>query len=85
MIDNDLDEDDGGSGLDPVLAVLIAQLRRNGTLSNADLDNMRRRLIESDRENLADAINVVLFSDLIDDPYERRAHIHSIDGGKTEG
>ena len=73
--------DHTGSGLDPVLSVLIAQLRRNGTLSNADLDNMRRRLLESDRPEHADAIAGVLLSDMIDDPHERRASIHAIDGG----
>lgn len=71
-----------GTGLDPVLSVLIAQLRRNGTLSNADLDNMRRRLIEADRPHLAEAIAGVILSDMIDDPGQRRASIHVIaDGG----
>jgi hypothetical protein len=77
-------DDDTGSGLDPVLSVLIAQLRRNGTLSNTDIDNMQRRLIESDRADLADAITVVLFSDMIDDPGERRASIHVLDGGNSK-
>lgn len=72
-----------GTGIDPVLSVLIAQLRRNGLLSNADLDNMRRRLIDADRAHLADAISGVILSDLIDDPYERRATIHAIDGGNA--
>ena len=78
-------DDEDGTGLDPVLAVLIGQLSRNGTLTTTDLDNMKRRLIESDREDLATAINGVLLSDMIDDPHERRASIHVIpDGGNSE-
>lgn len=75
-----------GTGLDPVLSVLIAQLRRGGVLSNADLDNMKRRLIEANRPHLADAIDGVILSDIIDAPYERRATIHVIpDGGNADG
>lgn len=70
--------------LDPVLAVLIAQLSRNGTLTAADRENMCRRLIEGGQPELAQAINAVILSDLIDDPAERRASIHLIsDGGNT--
>lgn len=79
MSDNDI----GGTGLDPVTEVLIAQLRRNGTLSNADLANMKRRLIEGGNPDLAEAITWLLFSDAIDDPELRRAGIHSIDGGNV--
>lgn len=81
MSDNDI----GGTGLDPVMEVLIAQLRRNGTLSNADLANMKRRLIEGGNPDLAEAITWLLFSDAIDDPELRRASIHSLDGGNGEG
>lgn len=70
--------------LDPVLAVLIAQLSRNGTLSATDRENMCRRLIEGGNPELALAINAAIMSDLIDDPSERRAAIHLIsDGGNT--
>lgn len=73
--------DIGGTGLDPVMEVLIAQLRRNGTLSNSDIANMKRRLIEGGNPDLAEAITWLLFSDAIDDPELRRASIHSLDGG----
>lgn len=70
--------------IDPVLAVLIAQLVRNGTLSPADTDTMKRRLIEAGDDDLATEINMVLLSDMIDDPDERRASIHVIsDGGNA--
>jgi hypothetical protein len=72
--------------IDPVLAVLIAQLHRNGALDSIDLANMKRRLIESDREDLATDIDGVILSDLIDDPGNRRASIHVLpDGGNERG
>lgn len=69
--------------LDPVMAVLIAQLARNGALSPADLDNMKRRLTEGGDGDLAHDVNMTLLSDILDDPEERRASIHLIrpDGG----
>lgn len=76
----------GDTGLDPVMEVLIAQLRRNGLLSGADITNMRRRLIEGGRRDLADGLAGVILSDMIDDPQARRASIHAIpDGCKDEG
>lgn len=69
--------------LDPVMSVLLAQLSRNGILSPADLDNMKRRLIEGGDDDLAHEVNMALLSDVLDDPEERRASIHVIrsDGG----
>lgn len=64
--------------LDPVMAVLIAQLSRNGILTPADLDNMKRRLIEGGDDDLAHDLNMTLLSDILDDPEERRASIHLI-------
>lgn len=64
--------------IDPVLAVLIAQLSRNGTLTPADLDTMKRRLIEGGDDDLALEVDMVLLSEVIDDPLERRASIHVI-------
>lgn len=73
-----------GTGLDPVLEVLIAQLHRNGALSTTDLTNMKRRLIEGDLPDLASAINGVVLSDMIDDPEERRASFYAVpDGGNA--
>lgn len=77
------DSANGGTGLDPVMEVLIAQLRRNGALTTADLDSMKRRLIEGDRPDLARGIDGVILSDIFDDPDMRRATIHGIDGGKA--
>ena len=77
------DSANGGTGLDPVMEVLIAQLRRNGALTTADLDTMKRRLIEGDRPDLAHGIDGVILSDICDDPDTRRAPIHGIDGGKA--
>jgi hypothetical protein len=71
--------------LGSLLAVLIAQLSRNGALSPADFDTMKRRLIEGGDEPVADAIDGVLLSDMLDDPDRRRASIHSIDGGNDAG
>ena len=68
-----------------LMAVLIAQLARNGGLSPADLDTMKRRLIEGDDEPVVDAIDGVLLSDMLDDPDRRRASIHAIDGGNDKG
>ena len=65
------------------MEVLIAQLRRNGALTTADLDTMKRRLIEGDRPDLAHGIDGVILSDICDDPDTRRATIHGIDGGKA--
>ncbi len=69
--------------LDPVLAVLIAQLARTGILTPADLDTMKRRLIEGGDDDLAHEVNMALLSDILDDPEERRASIHVLrpDGG----
>jgi hypothetical protein len=71
--------------LGSLMAVLIAQLARNGVLSSADLDTMKRRLIEGDDEAVAAAIDGVLLSDMLDDPDRRRASIHAIDGGNDGG
>lgn len=65
----------------PVLEVLLAQLIRNGTLTAVDLETMKRRLIEGDTPDEADAINGIILSDLIDDPATRRATLYPIDGG----
>lgn len=69
--------------LDPVMAVLLAQLSRTGILTPADFDTMKRRLIEGGDEDLAHEVNMALLSDITDDPQERRASIHAIrpDGG----
>lgn len=73
--------------LDPVMAVLLAQLSRTGILTPADFDTMKRRLIEGGDGDLAHEINMALLSDIIDDPEERRASIHLIhpDGGNGTG
>jgi hypothetical protein len=68
-----------------LMAVLIAQLARSKVLSPADLDTMKRRLIEGDDGDVANAIDGVLLSDMLDDPDRRRASIHSIDGGNDAG
>ncbi|ABD27166.1 hypothetical protein Saro_2730 [Novosphingobium aromaticivorans DSM 12444] len=64
--------------LGSLLAVLIAQLQRNGVLTPDDFDTMKRRLIEGDDEVVADAITGVLLSDIIDEPQRRRATMHVI-------
>jgi hypothetical protein len=69
--------------LGSLMAVLIAQLQRNGTLRPDDFDLMKRRLIEGGDEDVAAAIESVLLSDMIDDPARRRATIHALDGGNT--
>ena len=76
-----MQDSDEGTGIDPVLAVLIAQLHRNGILTGPDVANMQRRLIEGDNEALAEGLMGVILSDMVDDPGRRRASIHSIDGG----
>jgi hypothetical protein len=77
--------DDEGTGIDPVLAVLIAQLHRNGTITGADVANMQRRLIEGGNEALANGLTGVILSDMIDDPGRRRASLHVLrDGGNSE-
>lgn len=81
LIVDDLTKDQLGS----LLAVLMAQLHRNGTLGPDDFDTMKRRLIEGGDEPVASAIDSVLLSDMIDDPDRRRATLHSIDGGNLEG
>lgn len=73
-----------GTGLDPVLAVLIAQLLDNGTLDEQDIGNMSRRLHEGDDGDLAEGLFGVMLSAAIDQPQGRRAAIHSIDGGKSD-
>lgn len=64
--------------LGSLMAVLIAQLQRNGTLDAGDFDLMKRRLIEGGDEAVAAAIDGVLLSDMIDDPDRRRATMHVI-------
>jgi hypothetical protein len=73
--------DQGGTGADRLMEVLIAQLHRNGTLSGPDISNMKRRLTEAGHEHLADTLGMIVLSDMIDDPGERRASLHAIDGG----
>ncbi|WP_310533127.1 hypothetical protein [Novosphingobium sp.] len=77
-----MQDSDEGTGIDPVLAVLIAQLHRNGTLDSADVANMQRRLIEGGNETLADGLAGVILSDMIDDPAMRRASIHVLPDGE---
>lgn len=73
---------DSGTGIDPVLAVLIAQLIDNGTLDGEDIANMARRLEEGDDQDLAMGLMGVALSAAIDQPENRRASIHVIsDGG----
>jgi len=67
-----------------LMAVLIAQLSRNGALEPEDFDTMRRRLIEVGDEEVATAIDSTLLSDMIDDPGRRRATMHVIDGGNPD-
>lgn len=67
--------------MDPVLAVLIAQLIDNGTIDGGDIANMSRRLHEGGDSDLADALYGVMLSAMIDKPGGRRAAIHAIDGG----
>lgn len=78
-----------GTGLDPVLAVLIAQMIDNGTLDGEDIANMARRLHEGDDGDLAMALYGVMMSAMIDQPENRRAAIHVISdnhgGGNPEG
>ncbi|NBC37363.1 hypothetical protein GTZ99_12460 [Novosphingobium sp. FSY-8] len=74
--------------LGSLMAVLIAQLSRNKVLSPEDFDMMKGRLIDGGDEEVADAIDSVLLSDMLGDPERRRASIHAIrpaDGGKSEG
>lgn len=71
----------GGTGADPLLEVLVAQLVRNGTLQRSDIGNMARRLDEGGDEGAAMALRMIVLSDEIDDPKERRAALYSIDGG----
>lgn len=70
-----------GTGLDPVLAVLIAQLIDNGTLDPEDISNMMRRLEEGGDNDLALGLFGVMLSAELDQPEHRRAMIHAIDGG----
>lgn len=64
--------------LGSLMAVLFAQLQRNGTLNPNDFDTMRRRLMDGGDAEVAHALNEVLLSDFIDDPDRRRASIHVI-------
>lgn len=66
--------------LGSLLAVLIAQLQRNGVLGPNDFDTMRRRLIDGGDAEVAHSLNEVLLSDFIDDPDRRRASIHVVAG-----
>lgn len=70
--------------LGSLLAVLIAQLQRNGALDAGDFDLIKRRLIEGGDEAVAAAIDGVLLSDMIDDPDRRRATMHVLDGGNHD-
>lgn len=67
--------------LGSLMAVLIAQLQRNGTLDPNDFDTMRRRLIDGGDAEVAHALNDVLLSDFIDDPDRRRASLHVVADG----
>jgi hypothetical protein len=64
--------------LGSLMAVLIAQLQRNGALKPDDFDTMKRRLRDGGDEVVAAALESVLFSDMVDDPDRRRASIHVI-------
>lgn len=68
-----------------MVAVLIAQLHRAKVLTPHDFDTMKRRLIEGDDEEVATAIDSVILSDMFDDPDQRRATIHIVDGGNDAG
>ena len=65
-----------GTGLDPVLAVLIAQLIDNGQLDGEDIANMARRLHEGGDGDLGQSLYGVFMSAMFDQPGERRASIH---------
>lgn len=73
--------------LGSLLAVLIAQLRRDGILSADSIDNMQRRLIDGGDDEVALAITGVVLSDQLDSPAVRRGTLHlvqSSDGGKDD-
>lgn len=66
------------------MAVLIAQLLDKGILDTKDIADMSRRLEEGgDERFLGDLLGIVMSCE-IDTPANRRAGIHSIDGGKTK-
>jgi hypothetical protein len=81
VADPDIDE----IRIDPVLCVLIAQLIDKGVLDGDDISDMMRRLEEGgDGELASDLVGIVL-SCGIDTPANRRAGMHVVDGGNSEG
>ena len=64
--------------------VLIAELHRVGIFKGENLDNMARRLRDSDLEDLADRVLALPLSNLFDTPEMRRSAMHSLDGGNGE-
>lgn len=77
--------DSGGTGADPLLEVLIAQLLDNGTLDGDDIANMARRLEEGGDQNAAMALFGIMLSCEIDTPANRRAAIHALPDGGNAG
>ena len=67
--------------IDIVTEILIAELHRNGLLDDAALQNMARRLTECGEGETADEVLGVVIGNALDDPGERRATLHAIDGG----
>lgn len=79
MASNDQDGE-----IDPVLAVLIAQLIDKGVLNGVDIADMGRRLEEGgDGRFVMDLYGIILSCE-IDTPSYRRAGIHAIDGGLSD-
>ena len=72
------------TGIDPVLAVLIAQLLDREVLDADDIGDMMRRLEEGGDDDLAQGLFGVMLSAAIDTPERRRAAIHVISDGGNE-
>lgn len=80
--------DDDDDPIDPpidLLMVVIAELHRVGVFRGENLDNMGRRLEDSDLPDLADRVRALPLSNLFDTPSMRRSSIYSIDGSRDGG
>lgn len=68
-----------------LLMILIAELQRDGVLDRANITSMVRRLELSDLPDLAQRVQMIPFSNAMDDPEEIRGGMYAVDGGLSDG
>ena len=66
------------------LMVLIAELLREGLIDHANLASMSRRMRNADMPDIAERVESLPLSNMLDDPDEIRAGLHIVGGGNED-